>query len=401
MNEEKVRLSGEMSRGVSSVLPTVNPSSEKTLAEKKAGGLPSVVYVMIWIFFSSSVILFNKWILATLEFPYPVLLTAWHLIFATILTQIMARFTTLLDGRKKQKMNGRIYMRAIVPIGAAFSLSLICGNLTYLYLSVSFIQMLKATTPVAVLITGGIMGTEEVSVQKFINVSAIVVGVVIASFGEIDFVLIGFLYQLGGIIFEAIRINLVSSLLNGQEKMDPLVSLYYFAPICAAMNFTLALFWEIPKVTSAEIHAVGLWTLLANAWVAFMLNVSVVFLIGKTSGLTLTLCGVLKDILLVCLSILIWGTLLSHLQVFGYSIALVGMLYFKTSADQRRELIGSATRSWAEFGSNRPILRKLFVLGLIGTTIYFVLSGLAPTYAPVMDPKKAYDAAKNAVAGAV
>lgn len=76
---------------------------------------------------------------------YPVLLTAWHLIFATILTQLMARFTTILDGRKKQKMNGRIYIRAIVPIGAAFSLSLICGNLTYLYLSVSFIQMLKVS----------------------------------------------------------------------------------------------------------------------------------------------------------------------------------------------------------------------------------------------------------------
>jgi hypothetical protein len=29
--------------------------------------------------------------------------------------------------------------RAIVPIGVMFSLSLICGNLAYLYLSVSFI----------------------------------------------------------------------------------------------------------------------------------------------------------------------------------------------------------------------------------------------------------------------
>jgi hypothetical protein len=35
------------------------------------------------------------------------------------------------------------YRRAIVPIGVMFSLSLICGNLAYLYLSVSFIQMLK------------------------------------------------------------------------------------------------------------------------------------------------------------------------------------------------------------------------------------------------------------------
>jgi hypothetical protein len=59
------------------------------------------------------------------------------------MTQIMARTTTLLDGRKTVKMTGRVYLRAIVPIGAFFSLSLICGNLTYLYLSVSFIQMLK------------------------------------------------------------------------------------------------------------------------------------------------------------------------------------------------------------------------------------------------------------------
>jgi hypothetical protein len=59
------------------------------------------------------------------------------------MTQILARTTTLLDGRKKVKMTGRIYLRAILPIGFFFSLSLICGNKAYLYLSVAFIQMLK------------------------------------------------------------------------------------------------------------------------------------------------------------------------------------------------------------------------------------------------------------------
>ena len=96
----------------------------------------------------------------------------------------------------------------------------------------------------------------------------------------------------------------------------------------------------------------------------------------------------------------IWGTMLSHLQAFGYTIALLGMLYYKTSADQRKELIGSAARSWAEFGQNRPILRKLLTIGLVGSTIFVLLTSFAPTYAPVMDPKKAYDAAKSAVAGA-
>ena len=63
--------------------------------------------------------------------------------FATLMTQLMARFTKTLDSRKKVPMTGRVYLRSIVPIGLMFSLSLICGNLTYLYLSVSFIQMLK------------------------------------------------------------------------------------------------------------------------------------------------------------------------------------------------------------------------------------------------------------------
>lgn len=214
---------------------------------------------------------------------YPIILTTWHLVFATIMTQIMARTTTMLDGRKNVKMTGRVYLRAIVPIGAAFSGSLMCGNLTYLYLSVAFIQMLKATTPVAVLITGWIFQVEKVEVQKLFNISFIVVGIVIASIGEIKFVLIGFLFQLGGIVFEAIRLVMVQRLLSGKEyKMDPLVSLYYFAPICAIMNFCVALVFEIPRLQLDEIYHVGLGTLFANAVLAFALNVSVVFLVRRT-----------------------------------------------------------------------------------------------------------------------
>ena len=71
------------------------------------------------------------------------MLTTWHLVFATIMTQTLARTTTLLDARKNVKMTGHVYLRAIVPIGFLFSMSLIFGNLTYIYLSVAFIQMLK------------------------------------------------------------------------------------------------------------------------------------------------------------------------------------------------------------------------------------------------------------------
>ena len=120
-----------------------------------------------------------------------------------------------------------------------------------------------------------------VNLKVLLNVSVIVIGIVIASFGEIKFVFIGFLYQLGGIVFEAVRLVMVQRLLSSAEfKMDPLVSLYYFAPVCAIMNGVTALIFEVPSMTLANIYEAGVFTLLANALVAFLLNVSVVFLVS-------------------------------------------------------------------------------------------------------------------------
>ncbi|KIW09783.1 hypothetical protein PV08_11883 [Exophiala spinifera] len=381
--EKKVRLSGEQPRAAepATILPTVNPAAEKSAPPAPA--LHPAVYVVTWIGFSGGVILFNKWLLDTLGFKFPITLTAWHMIFATIMTQVLARTTTLLDGRKTVKMTGRVYLRAILPIGFFFSLSLICGNKAYLYLSVAFIQMLKACMPVAVLLTSWTMGVDSPSLKTLGNVSLIVVGVVIASYGEIAFNLTGFIYQAGGITFEATRLVLVQRLLSSAEyKMDPLVSLYYFAPVCAVMNGVTALLLEIPQMSMNNVYDVGIFMLIANAMVAFLLNVSVVFLIGKTSSLVLTLCGILKDILLVACSMMIWGTPVSGTQFFGYAIALGGLLYYRLGAEQLKGYVGHMGRSWSEFGVQRPALRKALVFGLVLITLFILLGGLAPTYAP-------------------
>lgn len=47
----------------------------------------------------------------------------------------------------------------------------------------------------------------------------------------------------------------------------------------------------------------------------------------------MTLCGVLKNILLVVASMLIWGTIVGGLQAFGFSIALVGLVYYSIGYD--------------------------------------------------------------------
>jgi hypothetical protein len=73
---------------------------------------------------------------------------------------------------------------------------------------------------------------------------------------------------------------MVQRILSAPEfKMDPLVSLYYYAPACAVINAICTLFIEIPTMQMSDIYRVGIFVLIANAAVAFALNVSVVFLV--------------------------------------------------------------------------------------------------------------------------
>ena len=399
MSDEKVRSSVDAARDPAQpVLPTVNPNIKRSQEADSASFHPAV-YITTWIGLSSSVIIFNKYILDPKKgnFQFPIFLTTWHLVFATVMTQLLARFTTILDSRKKVPMTGRVYLRAIVPIGVFFSLSLICGNQAYLYLSVAFIQMLKATTPVAVLLATWGMGVHPPNMKTLGNVSFIVIGVVIASFGEIQFVMIGFLFQAGGIIFEAIRLCMVERLLSSAEfKMDPLVSLYYYAPACAIMNGFVCLFTEVPTLTMDDIYRIGAFTLTANATVAFMLNVSVVFLIGKTSSLVLTLSGVLKDILLVFASMLLFKDPVSLLQAFGYSIALGGLIYYKLGGEKLKEYLGQGAMAWAQFGQARPVARKLMVLGAVCISFFMIIGAMGPSIAPDQTTKL-YDGIGNII----
>jgi hypothetical protein len=102
----------------------------------------------------------------------------------------------------------------------------------------------------------------------------------------------------------------------------------------------------------------------------------------------MTLCGVLKDVLLVLASMAIWATPVSGLQAFGYTIALGGMIYYKLGADSLKGYASEASRQWAKFGTARPALRKVVVIGGALLFVFILFGGLAPTYAPDYDPSQ-------------
>ncbi|KAM9885114.1 triose-phosphate transporter [Verticillium dahliae] len=369
-----------------------SPAQVLPLTEKPASAsysLHPAFYIGAWIFFSNSTILFNKWLLDMAGFSkFPrlsVILTCWHLIFATVATQILARTTTLLDNRHQVKMTGRTYLRAVVPIGLLYSGSLVCSNLVYMYLSVAFIQMLKAGAPVAVLFASWAFGVADPDLNTLYNILFIVAGVALASLGEIEFSIVGFMFQVAGIVFEAVRLVMIQVLLKGDEsaqKMDPLVSLYYYAPVCAVTNFFVAAIAEFHRFEYADFEKTGFIILILNASVAFGLNVASVFLIGKTSSLVMTLTGILKNILLIGVSVLIWNTSVSAMQCFGYLLALFGLVVYSTGLDQLKTHTAN-TLIWArnaatqggDDGRLSPLVRRTLVIAVVAFVFVALVMG--------------------------
>jgi hypothetical protein len=299
-------------------------------------------YVTVWMTISMSVILFNKYILAYSGFKYPIALTMWHMVFCTAVSTVLVRGT---GTTKRLHMPRKEYVNRVVPIGALYAASLWLSNSAYLHLSVSFIQMTKALMPGLVYACGVAFGMEKLTKVTTFNMLIIAVGVAIAAYGEIDFVMIGVIEQLSALVFEALRLMLVQVLITKQGYgMNPIQSLYYVSPACAACLALPFAFVELPEIMNDFGLVIDYPMLVLNALTAFALNLAVFLLIGKTSALTMNIAGVIKDWMLIFASQHLFGNTVSFLNYVGYVIAFlsVGMYNFNKlraakRADRQRE----------------------------------------------------------------
>lgn len=284
-------------------------------------------YLLLYIALSSGQIFFNKWVLSSKEinFPYPLGLTLLHMVFSSVLCFVLTKVLKVL--RVEEGMTLEIYTTSVIPIGAMFAMTLWLGNTAYLYISVAFAQMLKAVMPVAVFILGVAAGLEVMSIRMLLIMSLISFGVLVASYGEININWIGVVYQMGGVVGEALRLIFMEILVKRKGlKLNPISMMYYVSPCSALCLLIPWIFLEKPKM-----DAQGTWNfqplvLTLNSLCTFALNLSVFLVIQHTSALTIRVAGVVKDWVVVLLSALLFAdTKLTLINIFGYAIAIGGV----------------------------------------------------------------------------
>ncbi|TVU43479.1 hypothetical protein EJB05_09954, partial [Eragrostis curvula] len=272
----------------------------------------------------------GAWVLSSKEinFPYPVALTLLHMVFSSVVCFAITKVFKII--KIEEGMTTDIYISSVIPIGAMFAMTLWLGNSAYLYISVAFAQMLKAIMPVAVFLLGAAFGLEEMSYKMLAIMSVISVGVIVASVGEITISWVGVVYQMGGVVAEALRLIFIEIFLKKKGvKLNLISMMYYVSPCSAVCLFIPWLFLEKPKMDDSISWNFPPFTLFLNCLCTFVLNMSVFLVISRTSALTARVTGVVRDWSVVLLSAAIFAdTKLTFINIVGYAIAIAGVVAY-------------------------------------------------------------------------
>eukprot|EP01024_Parvocaulis_polyphysoides_P037458 TRINITY_DN33389_c1_g1_i1.p1 TRINITY_DN33389_c1_g1~~TRINITY_DN33389_c1_g1_i1.p1 ORF type:complete len:334 (-),score=49.76 TRINITY_DN33389_c1_g1_i1:572-1573(-) len=309
----------------------------------QGGIIPGVLATVAWTWVSSVMILYNKHIYSQ-GFAFPLFTTAAGQAFSAA-GGIIMYVLGVQSLRPVPSLNDYIFKLA--PIGITFAGTLYTGNLAYLYLSVSFIQILKGFTPGIVLLLTGILGLEKPSAALVLAILMIGGGTgfaVLIEQGTPAFNFFGFISFLLSSLTEAVRVVLVQ-VIHQNDKFNTVESLIYISGPTSIVLLIISMIFEyqglaetgfalVLKEPSAYFLAFGF---------SCLTSVTCYYAIQLTSSLTFKVSGCMKNLAVVWVGVA-RGDVVTPSQILGYLISVFGFFMYynvKLQASKMEKINGS------------------------------------------------------------
>ena len=275
------------------------------------------------------IIFLNKHILSALNFNFPVLLSLMGMICSSIVSWVLCT-VGLVERKNASKVTTKFYLRNIMPIGLIIGLTLWTGNLAYIYISVAYIQMLKASSPVIMMGMTFMMGMETPQRDLILSVCLITIGTGIASFGALDFSLFGFLVMMASNICECTRLIMQQRLLT-DFKFGIVEGIYYIYPSASFWLFCMFAGVEMRRFfddDGATILRENIGAFVGASVFGFLINFAGFLVIKHCSALTLKVLSNARNAAIVLIAAVALAEPVTQQQVLGYSITIVGFMYY-------------------------------------------------------------------------
>lgn len=315
-----------------------------TAGKRRAFGVEALdicFWSALWFAFSISLVVYNKWLLHSWEggFDFPLFISMIHMMIKYFLSSIVVRCHSVSIPEIPRK----IWWLSAVPVGTATALDVAASNASYLFISVTFYTIVKSTSLIFTLLFSILYKLQPCSVSLFLSVFVIGAGVAMASLGDVEFSMIGFLLVIGSSAVGGFRWSLTQVLMKQIRcSMDAILTIYLISPASALSLVPLALWMDGPRLWASKFLESDLLLLttanvLGSALFAFSMILVELELLRRTSSVTLGVISYVKQILQIGLSVIVFHDALTALNVLGFCLTLLGMFMYTLVKNRERK----------------------------------------------------------------
>lgn len=312
----------------------------------------ALTYLLAWSLVSGLIIILNNWILHYDHFPFPITLSASGPLFSWL---VAATLVATGHTKLERRMTFGLWLRNIFPIGFFTAITYATGNELYMFLSVSFIQMMKSLSPIVVLFLLVLFRLDVLTREKLAGVLIMSVGMIIACFDEPTFSMWGIALMVVGEAAEAMRMVFFQHLL-GQQQFGLIEGLFY---TCPANFFFLCIgiaVFEEKSLTEPENYGRVVNNPLPYVVVSCMgfgVILTTLGVIQTCGSLTFKAAGQVRNVGIVFVSIVMFGDVVTAQQACGYAINLIGFFMYQY-VKSREDLAALEAKRVEAMGGGEP-----------------------------------------------
>ncbi|EGD86511.1 hypothetical protein H112_05005 [Trichophyton rubrum D6] len=310
----------------------------------------NALFIGLWYFFAVSISLYNKWMFSptNLNFKFPLFTTSLHMLVQFILASILLYFFPSLrpplnspdaaPGKpSKPSLTPIFYLTRLVPCGSATSLDIGLGNMSLRFITLSFLTMCKSSALGFVLLFAIIFGLETPSIKLILIICTMTLGVVMMVAGEASFHAVGFALIIASSFFSGFRWALTQILLlRHPSTSNPFSTLFLLTPIMFVSLLGIALGVEGYNEILAGIQNLSaehgtfkvLCFLSFPGMLAFCMISSEFALLRRSSVVTLSICGIFKEVITIAAAGIFFKEVLSLVNIIGLIIAISSIAYY-------------------------------------------------------------------------
>lgn len=284
-----------------------------------------LVPMLGWFLFSALLSSYNKYVFGQthMGFPCPLLLTAIHFLCQWFYSLILSSlFPYTFGGIQVSNTTWKLFLGISIPCGIVAASDVGFSNLALVRITLTFYTMVKASSPIFVLLSAYIFGITHITLSLIGVVFIIFIGELFTVYGEVQFDAMGFLLCAIATLMSGMRWTLVE--LKLRDIQPPIKSSVAVMRILSPMMFIsmllLSTVWEKPWKTlhnsthwnrSEDIIKLLLLGLIGALFAICMMSCEF-YLLLKSSAIILMIGGVIKELLNILIGCVLLGFSFCH-----------------------------------------------------------------------------------------